>query len=211
LNKDIEEKQYYTLEKKTWDRFAPFYDISAPLLLPVRNMVVRIADVPKSSKILDVATGTGQQAFAFARYGCDVTGIDLSEAMLAIARRKNKYPNVKLQSADATALPFEDKSFDASVVSLALHDMPLAIRGKALREMARVTKSKIVIVEFNLPKSKLWRFLMYNFIKSFEGDHYVKFIKSDFRATILQAGIAIDSEIRILFSGARIIKGSVIA
>jgi ubiquinone/menaquinone biosynthesis C-methylase UbiE len=40
------------------------------------------------SKILDVATGTGKQAFAFAKRGYDVTGIDLSEAMLKVASSK---------------------------------------------------------------------------------------------------------------------------
>jgi ubiquinone/menaquinone biosynthesis C-methylase UbiE len=211
LPEQTEEKEYYAREKKTWDAVASIYDISAPFLLHVRKLVVRASGVPAGSKVLDVATGTGQQAFAFARHGCDVTGIDLSESMLKMARRKNKYPGVKLQTADATSLPFEDKSFDVSSVSLALHDMPLTIREKTLKEMVRVTRSSIVIVEFGLPENKLWRFLIYNFVRSFEGDHYVKFIRSDFRASLKNAGIAIDREIRILFGGARIYKGSIIA
>jgi ubiquinone/menaquinone biosynthesis C-methylase UbiE len=210
LNKDFEEKQYYAQEKQTWQRLASIYDISAPPLSRIRKLVVKNIDIPTGSKVLDVATGTGQQAFAFARHGYDVTGIDLSESMLKVARRKNSYSNLKLKSADATALPFEDKTFDASTISLAMHDMPLSVREKALKEMVRVTKSKIAIVEFDLPKNKVGRFLIYNFVKFFEGDHYVKFMKTDFRTTIKQAGIAIDGEIRILFGGARIFIGSIV-
>jgi demethylmenaquinone methyltransferase/2-methoxy-6-polyprenyl-1,4-benzoquinol methylase len=57
------------------------------------------------TNLLDVATGTGKQAFAFARRGFQVTGIDISEDMLRIARRKNRFPNLKLETGDATSLP----------------------------------------------------------------------------------------------------------
>ena len=73
------------------------------------------------SRILDVGTGTGKQAFAFAKKGYDVTGIDLSEAMLKVANKKNNYEDVKFTVADASNLPFKDSSFDVSGVSFALY------------------------------------------------------------------------------------------
>src|SRR4030042_2238358 len=100
----------------------------------VRDKVVNFTNVRNGSKILDVATGTGKQAFAFAKKGYDVIGIDLSEAMLKVANKKNKYENVKFEVADATNLPFEDNGFDVSCISFALHDMIPSIREKALKE-----------------------------------------------------------------------------
>ena len=85
-----------------------------------------------------------------------VIGIDLSEAMLRVARRKNGLPNVTFQRADATALPFEDANFDAACVSFALHEMPATIRERVVREMARVTKvgGTVVVVDYALPRNR---------------------------------------------------------
>jgi len=148
-----EEKEYYSLIKKIFALWAPFYDAFVMPISRLRDKVVDFTNARNSSKILDVATGTGKQAFGFAKKGCDVVGIDLSEAMLKVANKKNKYGNVKFEVGDATNLPFEDNGFDVSCVSFGLHDMPLTIREKALKEMARVTKTKgtIVIVDYSLP------------------------------------------------------------
>jgi len=155
-----------------------------------------------------VATGTGKQAFAFARRGFNVVGVDLSEEMLAVAKRKNKYVNVKFEIADATNLSFEDDSFDASCVSFALHDMIPIIREKALKEMARVTKSNgtIIVVDYALPKNKLSRFFVYNIAKLYE-PYYSEFIKSDLEALLEKSGFQIRERLPVLFGAGRILKG----
>jgi len=66
--------------------------------------------------------------------------------MLNVAKKKNKFKNVKFEVANATNLPFEDNSFDVSSVSFALHDMPLSIREKVLKEVVRATKPKGIII-----------------------------------------------------------------
>ena len=206
-----EEINYYSIQKKFWTIFAPFYDIVVRPISSIREKVVSFTDAPGRGKILDVATGTGKQAFAFARNGYDVTGIDLSEAMLRIARRKNKYKNLKLQIADASNLPFGPASFDVACISFALHEMPLTVREKVLQEMVRVTKpdGTIVTVDFDLPKNRIGRFLIYHFVKSFEGEHYVRYIRSDLKKSIEKAGIVITNELPVLFGGGRIIKGTI--
>lgn len=208
-----DEKNYYSIQRKFWTLFAPFYDIAVIPVSRVRETVVSFTSPPDGAKVLDVATGTGKQAFAFARRGYDVTGVDLSDAMLKIAIRHNRFDNLKLEAADATNLPFGASSFDVSSVSFALHEMPLSVREKVLREMVRVTKpdGTIVIIDFALPRNRLGRFLIYNLVRLFEGEHYVKFMKSDLRDSVKQAGIAITGELRILFGGGRIIKGSLAA
>ncbi len=204
-----EEKEYYSLLKRVFDVLAPFYDIVALPLSRVRDKVVGFTNAKGKSKILDVATGTGKQAFAFGRKGYDVIGIDLSEAMLNVANKKNKYKNVRFQVADAINLPFEDSSFDVSCISFALHDMPLTIREKALKEMVRVTKPEgiIVIVDYALPKNRIGRFLIYHFVRLYECDYYSKFIKSDLGALLRRSQIEIESEMPVVLGAVRIIKG----
>ena len=204
-----EEKEYYSLIKKVFGILAPFYDIVTVFISRVRDKVVDFTNARNGSKILDVGTGTGKQAFAFAKKGYDVIGIDLSEAMLKVANKKNKYENVKFEVADATNLPFEDNSFDVSCVSFALHDMPLTIREKALKEMVRVTKPKgmIMIVDYALPKNKISSFLIYRFVKLYEGEYYSKFIKSDLEALLRKSGIEIKEKLPVLFGAGRILKG----
>ncbi len=204
-----EEKEYYSLVKKAFDILAPFYDIIVLPVSRVRDKVVNLTNARKGSNILDVATGTGKQAFAFAKRGYAVTGIDLSEAMLKVANKNNKYSNVKFEVADATNLPFEDNSFDVTCVSLALHDMPLTIREKVMTEMNRVTKLQgiIMIVDYALPENRIMRFLIYRFIKLYEGEYYSKFIKSDLKALLLKSGISIKEEHSVLFGTGRILKG----
>jgi demethylmenaquinone methyltransferase/2-methoxy-6-polyprenyl-1,4-benzoquinol methylase len=157
---------------------------------------------------LDVATGTGQQAFAFAKKGYEVIGVDLSEAMLNVAKKKNKYRNAKFEVADATNLPFEDNSFDVSSVSFALHEMPLSIREKVLKEMVRVTKQKgiVVVVDYDLPKNKLGRFLVYHFTVLYEPKYYKLFIKSDLEAILNKNGIEEIEKMTVLHGVGRMMK-----
>lgn len=204
-----EELEYYTLTKKAFDILAPFYNLMTLPLIKVRDQVVDLSGASKNSTILDVATGTGQQAFAFAKCGYFVTGVDLTESMLAVARKNNKSGLVKLEIGDATHLRFEDSSFDVACISFALHDMPLTIRQKVLKEMVRVTKpsGSIVIVDYSLPRDRLGRFLSYRLITLYEGEYYNKFIGSDLVGLTQSLGIEIVEECSILLGAGRILRG----
>lgn len=204
--RDEEHRSYI---KKRFARLAPIYDIVNVFISGVREKVVDFTRAREGSKILEVATGTGKQAFAFAKRGYNVIGFDLSEDMLRVANRNNKYKNVKFEVADATNIPFENNHFDVSCVCFALHDMPLTIAEKTMEEMARVTKPKgiIVIVDYALPKNKISRYLIYHFVRSYEGRYYSEFIKSDIEALLRRTGIEIEQDLPILLGGGRILKG----
>lgn len=103
--------------------------------------VVDLAAPQPGEIALDVATGTGNAAFALAGGLARVTGLDLTPEMLGEARRvagERGIANVDWVIGDAQALPFPDGAFDVYMVRAAPHhfpDLPLA-----LREAARVVK-----------------------------------------------------------------------
>lgn len=207
---DREERAYYSWQRRAWAIFAPVYD--AVVFLPLRKLrseVAQIVELEPGSRLLDVATGTGAQAFAFADKVREVVGIDMSEAMLRIARRKNRFANITFQRADAAELPFEDSSFDASIVSFALHEMPASIRDRVVREMARVTRpaGPIIIIDYGLPRGRVAGKLAFYIIKLYEGDHFARFVKSDWRALLESAGVEVSDERAALHGLARILSG----
>jgi demethylmenaquinone methyltransferase/2-methoxy-6-polyprenyl-1,4-benzoquinol methylase len=205
----VEEREYYSLSKRVYAVFAPFYDAVTFPLKRLRREVASMAGAGPGSKVLDIATGTGAQALAFAETSAEVVGVDLSEAMLRVAQRKNRLPNVTFRQADATELPFEDASFDVSCISFALHEMPSSIRERAVLEMRRVTKpgGTIVIVDYALPENALARTLVYHVVKLYERDHYAGFVRSDLRALLEGMGISVQQERSALLGAAKIVTG----
>jgi len=101
--------------------------------------LVAAARLTGDERVLDIATGPGYIAEALAGAAREVVGVDLTDAMLAIAKERTQergISNVTFQAADAQNLPFENGAFDVVVCRLALHHFlkPLQV----LREMARV-------------------------------------------------------------------------
>ena len=127
-----------------------------------RAMVDAVAPQP-GQRVLDVATGTGMVAFALAQRGAEVTALDQSDAMLAVARRRATPAggSVRFVTGEAEHLPFADASFDALTFTYLLRyvDDPQA----TLTELARVLKpgGRIGMVEFGVPDNpalrQLWR------------------------------------------------------
>lgn len=208
LDRTDEEREYYSLNRRVYAIFAPFYDFVTFPIRRLRREVAVIAAVDARSRVLDVATGTGAQARAFAEQAGKVVGIDLSEPMLRITRRKNRFANLTFRQADATQLPFGDASFDVSCVSFALHEMPRSIRERTVAEMARVTKpgGRVLVVDYGPPRDALGN-VLYRLVKLYERDYYVDFIRSDLRALLQRMGIEVRDERSVLLGAVRIVTG----
>ncbi len=109
-------------------------------------------------QMLDVATGTGDFAILAANELKPemLTGIDLSEGMLAVARKKTAErrlnDTVKFAKADCLNLPFPDHTFDAVTVAYGIRNFSNLDRG--LKEMHRVLKpgGRFVCIELTAPK-----------------------------------------------------------
>jgi demethylmenaquinone methyltransferase/2-methoxy-6-polyprenyl-1,4-benzoquinol methylase len=100
-------------------------------------------------KVLEVGCGTGTNLSLYENAGCDVSGIDLSPAMLEVASRKLS-ERADLQLADAAQMPYADDSFDLVTSFLTLHEMPAAIRSNVMAEMARVVKrdGRLLLIDY---------------------------------------------------------------
>lgn len=165
-------------------RWARLYDYEKFLAFPIRRKAAGLlgqSDQVNIGKItlIDVATGTGSQAFELAKLGYKVTGIDLSPEMLRQAQKKSSPPlELEFKQADATTLPFENGYFDKASISFGLHDMPHDIRVDTLEEIKRVTKpgGEILIVDYLEPSESLLAKLAYPLICIYETDHFKDFI-----------------------------------
>jgi demethylmenaquinone methyltransferase / 2-methoxy-6-polyprenyl-1,4-benzoquinol methylase len=153
------EKEYV---RSLFDAIAYRYDLLNHLLSGGVDLVWRRAAIEtltdlKPKKILDVATGTADLAIASLRLHPEsVIGVDISEAMLAIGRKKldNKRLSgiITLESGEAEHLRFEENSFDAAIVAFGARNFEHLSMG--LSEMRRVLRSqgKIVVLEFSKPR-----------------------------------------------------------
>ncbi|RME71068.1 MAG: class I SAM-dependent methyltransferase [Chloroflexi bacterium] len=137
------------LTRARYNRIAPIYNLME--LLPERRFSgwrqLLWAKVP-AGRILEVGVGTGKN-FPYHPAGVEVVGIDLSERMLAQARRKAEklgHP-VDLHQMDVQQLDFPDRSFDAAAATFVFCSVPDPVLG--LRELSRVVKpgGKILLLE----------------------------------------------------------------
>lgn len=99
---------------------------------------LRAFDVSSSSTLLDVGCGAGFISNHFAGCGMRVTGIDLSEGSLAVARKHDATKSVAYIAGDAYHLPFEDAQFDVVTAMDFLEHVEDP--GRAIAEMSRVLK-----------------------------------------------------------------------
>jgi demethylmenaquinone methyltransferase / 2-methoxy-6-polyprenyl-1,4-benzoquinol methylase len=135
-----------------------------------KRRVVALAALRPGDRALDLCCGTGDIAFALARQGADVTGLDFSEKMLEVAQSrlhnfKFKTQNLKFIQGDAAQIPFPDNSFDAVTMGYGLRNLPGWEAG--LREMIRVAKpaGRIVVLDFGKPPNALWRKIYFTHLK----------------------------------------------
>jgi demethylmenaquinone methyltransferase/2-methoxy-6-polyprenyl-1,4-benzoquinol methylase len=118
--------------------------------------------IPRGGTVADVATGTGDLAFALcqARPDLDITATDVSARMLALARvrgERDAAGRVTVSAGDLSALPFPPASLDAVTAGYALRNTP--DWRASIGELARVIRpgGHLFTLDFYLPRSAIWR------------------------------------------------------
>ncbi|MGB8218378.1 MAG: methyltransferase domain-containing protein [Candidatus Methanoperedens sp.] len=110
--------------------------------------IVKRSGVTKNHRVLDVATGAGFLALEFAKNARTVLGCDITRNMLMKAIEKQEISgldNTEFLLSGVESLPFPDESFDIVSCRFAFHHFPDP--GKALAEMKRVCKNRMIIVD----------------------------------------------------------------
>lgn len=123
-----------------------------------RRRTVKALRIAPGHRVLDLATGTADLALLIARtHGdCTVTGVDPSEGMLAVGRRKvteaGLDDRITLLAGDAQSLDAADGSFDRVCIAFGIRNVPDRVR--ALREMRRVLRpgGRVAILELSEPR-----------------------------------------------------------
>lgn len=130
-------------------------------------------DLSRYGRILDVGCGTGALCSVLHQRGHDVTGIDPSDRMLDVARRKRENKEIRFISGDVLrGLPFKDKSFDISIASYVAHGLKETERKTMYREMGRVSEHLVIFYDYNENRS-----IVTDFVEWLEGGDYFNFIK----------------------------------
>lgn len=146
-------------------RIARRYDLANRLLsggmdVSWRKTLVSAVHRHAPRDVLDLATGSGDVAFALAdglAPTTAITGMDFCQPMLDEAEKKKnaaspRYTQITFRQGDALALPLPDAAFDAVTISFGLRN--LADRDRGLREMRRVLRpgGRLFVLEFSQPQ-----------------------------------------------------------
>jgi demethylmenaquinone methyltransferase/2-methoxy-6-polyprenyl-1,4-benzoquinol methylase len=155
--------------REMFDHIAPSYDkLNHIMSLNVdkgwrRHALKEIVD-GTPQRILDVACGTGDSTIAIAKAaaeGSKVTGVDISEGMMALVKGKAEKAGagdrIELQVADGEALPYGDGTFDRVACAFGIRNFEH--KEKGLQEFLRVLKpgGKAVILELSVPQNRVFR------------------------------------------------------
>lgn len=137
-------KEYYDTRAPEYDEWYLGAGLFAQRDRPLWDEAVRaleraVAALPPATT-LDVACGTG---FLTRHLGGEITGLDQSERMLAVAR--DRLPHARLIMGDALALPFADDAFDRVFTGHFYGHLETAERGRFLAEARRVAPELVVV------------------------------------------------------------------
>ncbi len=221
-----------------FSKIAPVYDklnhiLSFGMDFSWRNKLAQLVEHRRELRILDLATGTGDLLIAVLRKNSNIVeavGLDMSEEMLEICRRKIAHYNlaerIDLICADANSSGLFDESFDVVTIGFGIRNTPDA--STTLTEIFRLLKhgGTTFILEFSIPDNRVLRFLYLIYLRHyvpligrvFSGDKdaykYLNtsvekfYSANDFTFLMKDAGFENIDAISLTFGVARIYRGS---
>jgi demethylmenaquinone methyltransferase/2-methoxy-6-polyprenyl-1,4-benzoquinol methylase len=187
-----------------------FYDLFDWIFLlggegnPRSGLLEVIGNTP--AEVLDVCVGTAASAILLASQHDQnrIVGIDISEDMLAVARRKiaqRKLTNLDAMNMSAEAMQFEDNRFDLVMVSFALHEFDRDFRERVFQEVARVLKpgGRFCVIDFARQENIRNRIFM-RLWSRIEPSCFADFLALDWHRQLAPYGLCIEGEKAYSFS-----------
>ncbi len=135
------------------------------------RMVVEMAQIKSSDKVLDVGCGTGNLTLTAQKYvgpSGSVYGIDASPEMIEVARKKAKRNNAAtmFEIGLIEKIPFPEATFDDVVNRLMIHHLPGDLKRKGIAEIFRVLKpgGRLFIADFMPPSNPFLAHILFPFV-----------------------------------------------
>lgn len=183
------------LSRQRYGRFAQAY-VESPTHSKGAELarLIELASPQDDWRLLDVATGGGHTALAFAPHVAEVTASDLTPKMLEAAEafiRTAGASNVDFRQADAEDLPFADSEFDLVTCRIAAHHFPDCAR--FVREAARVLKpgGRLLVQDHVLPEDRNAAAFVDDFERLRDPSHHRAFDETGWRGMFEAAGLAV--------------------
>lgn len=186
-----------TLPQSVFAQRAAFYTTSAVHKdKAVLDRLVELAHVRPTDRVLDVATGTGHTAFAFAPHVHEVIATDVTPEMLSEGEKLKSEVgahNVEFRIADAHDLPFEDEAFDVVTCRRAAHHF-VDIH-QALREMRRVLRpgGRLVIDDRSVPEDDFVDATLNRLDVLHDRSHVREYRPSEWQSMLRDAGFTVET------------------
>lgn len=181
--------------KNFWNRYAKLYDFEinkfnqtayAEMYRLMSNTLT------KEMKVLEIATGTGLIAINIAPFVDKVDAIDFAPQMIEKAMKKNPPSNINFSVGDASSLSYEPQTFNAVIISNALHIMPNP--ELVLENIKRVLKPKGLLIAPTFShghiKESTWS-LNASILKLLGFETYSKWLPDEYVSFINQNGFSI--------------------
>ena len=191
---ESEVERYRT--RRFFNLVAPAFHVIDRRLLPEYKRVLEILSLEPELSVLDLATGTGTLAAAFAERGHRVAGIDFAARLLRRARRRLPEANLRLMDlADLPQMP--DNAYDVVTLAYVLHGMPPQMRRFALCQARRLARRYVLVLDYSGPGR--WHVRLIEWI---EGPHYPSFVARSMAELAAEAGLIVEREERTSSTGA---------
>lgn len=150
-----------------------FYNYQYKYYKKILSKYKDILSLDEFKSAIDIGSGTGALCQVLHESGLKVTGIEPVEKMTEIAKKKTGNRDIDFKNVDILeGVSLKDKSFDISIASYVAHGMKSDQRLKMYKEMARLTRHKLIIYDYNQNRR-----LLNDFVEWLEGGDYFNFIK----------------------------------
>ena len=159
------------------------------------RVIQEFSEVKPKDRVLDVACGDGVLAFEVARHCAYLTGVDISEEMIALASERAieaGAKNVSFQVGDAVHLEFPDGIFDRVFCRLGIHHFrdPLVV----VREMMRVLKTPghLIVADIVSSENPAWRETHNRIEHSRDPSHERMLSRREFGVLLDETGLSVE-------------------